>query len=353
MKLGLGFHRSRISRDNFRFARQAGCTHVVVHLVERQREGLPPTADEFCFGLTRARGSVWSFDEMAAVKSMANDEGLQLEALENIDPSFWCDILLDGPHKKQQLEALKTMLRDMGRLRIPILGYCFSLAGVWGRLDKPVARGGAVVPVFQADHPLRDQPLPHGQLNNIVYDTGGPAGSIAEISRKELWQRLEVFLKALVPVAEAEGVCLAAHPDDPPVPVLRQTPRLLHQPEHLDRLLKLAPSPANALEFCAGTIQEMAGADLYEMADRYSRQRAVAYVHCRNVIGRAPHYREAFIDEGEIDMSRLLRILHRNDFDGVVIPDHAPQMSCDAPWHAGMAHALGYLQAVLNTTDAA
>ena len=77
----------------------------------------------------------------------------------------------------------------------------------------------------------------------------------------------------------------------------------------------------------------------------------MAYLHCRNVIGKAPHYREAFIDEGEIDIPRLLRILHRNGFDGVVIPDHAPQMTCDAPWHAGMAHALGYLRAVINTLD--
>jgi mannonate dehydratase len=29
----------------------------------------------------------------------------------------------------------------------------------------------------------------------------------------------------------------------------------------------------------------------------------------------------------------------------VIIPDHAPQMSCAAPWHAGMAFALGYLRA--------
>lgn len=349
MKLGLGFHRYQISRDNFRFARQAACTHVVVHLVERLREGLPPGTDEFCLGMTRARGIVWGFEELAAVKKLANDEGLQLEAIENIDPSFWSDILLDGPRKQQQLESLKGILRSMGRLRIPILGYNFSLAGVWGRVQGPFARGGASVPAFQPNHPLQDQPLQHGLLNNIVYDTAAPRGTIANVSREELWQRLADFLKALVPVAESEGVRLAAHPDDPPVPMLRQTPRLLHQPEHFEQLLSLAPSPANALEFCAGTIQEMSGADVYEAADRYSRQRAIAYVHCRNVVGKAPDYREVFIDEGDMDVPRLLRVLHRNGFDGVVIPDHTPQMTCAAPWHASMAHALGYLQAVLKS----
>jgi mannonate dehydratase len=53
------------------------------------------------------------------------------------------------------------------------------------------------------------------------------------------------------------------------------------------------------------------------------------------------------VDDGDIDMLRVVRILHRAGFDGVIIPDHAPQMSCAAPWHAGMAFALGYMRAAL------
>ena len=63
--------------------------------------------------------------------------------------------------------------------------------------------------------------------------------------------------------------------------------------------------------------------------------------------GHVPHYVETFIDDGEVDIKRVLQILHDNGYDGVVIPDHAPQMSCDAPWHAGMAFALGYIRAKL------
>ena len=33
MKLGLGLYRGLLSEDNFRFAKQAGVTHLVVHLV--------------------------------------------------------------------------------------------------------------------------------------------------------------------------------------------------------------------------------------------------------------------------------------------------------------------------------
>ena len=91
----------------------------------------------------------------------------------------------------------------------------------------------------------------------------------------------------------------------------------------------------------------MTEGDVYDAVDRYSWQGRLAYAHLRNITGKVPHYRETFIDDGDIDMVRVLRILKKNGFDGVIIPDHTPQLTCGAPWHAGMAYALGYLQAAL------
>jgi mannonate dehydratase len=71
------------------------------------------------------------------------------------------------------------------------------------------------------------------------------------------------------------------------------------------------------------------------------------------VRGKVPHYWETFIDDGQVNMIRMLSILHKNGFDGVVIPDHTPQMTCSAPWHAGMAHTLGFVAAVLKVLDGA
>ena len=126
---------------------------------------------------------------------------------------------------------------------------------------------------------------------------------------------------------------------------MRRQPRLVYQPHMYQRLIDLAPSRSNALELCVGTIAEMSEGDVYEAVDRYSRQGKIAYLHLRNVTGKVPHYRETFIDEGDVDMLRILSILNRNNFDGVIIPDHTPQMTCAAPWHAGMAHTLGFLLA--------
>jgi mannonate dehydratase len=129
------------------------------------------------------------------------------------------------------------------------------------------------------------------------------------------------------------------------MPTMRQQPRLVYQPHMYQRLIDLAPSRSNALELCVGTLAEMTEGDIYSAVERYSKQGKIAYIHLRNVVGKVPHYRETFIDEGDVDMIRILAILHRNGFDGVLIPDHTPQMSCAAPWHAGMAHTLGFMLA--------
>jgi len=345
MKLGLGLYRHMLTRENFQFARQAGATHIVAHLVDYFKGGdhnprdNQPTGSDRGWGLAGDPDRLWPLEELVALRKEINAAGLQLEAIENFDPAHWHEVLLDGPKKKQQLENVKTIIRRLGQAGIPIMGYNFSIAGVCGRVTGPFARGGATS--VGMDGPL-DTPMPNGMVWNMVYDPVAPDGTVPPITHDELWRRLAGFLDEIVPVAEASGVRLAAHPDDPPMPAMRGQPRLVYQPHLYQRLLDLKPSPANALEFCLGTLAEMTEGDIYQAVDHYSRQGTLAYLHFRNVTGKVPHYRETFADDGDVDMIRVLRILKQNRFDGVLIPDHTPQMTCHAPWHAGMAYAMGY-----------
>ena len=127
-------------------------------------------------------------------------------------------------------------------------------------------------------------------------------------------------------------------------------------------LLDIAPSPANCLEFCQGTISEMAsqngrarGTEVVDAVRQYARQGKIAYVHFRappappsdaarlpppascerrvvpwgagNVVGQVPHYKEVFIDEGDIDMHACLQEYKEAGFDGVFIPECATRPS--------------------------
>jgi mannonate dehydratase len=350
MKVGLGLYRHMLTRDCYDFARQAGCTHVIVHLVDyfnqggaNPRNNQPSGAKYEPWGVAGNPDKLWSVEELKTLRGEIEDAGLVLEALENLDPAHWHDILLDGPLRPQQIQKVRTIIRHMGEAGIPVLGYNFSLAGVCGRVTAPLGRGHAIT--LGMDGPADDVPIPNGVIWNMVYDSSAPKGTLPSISHEELWRRLQNFLEDVIPVAEQSGVRLAAHPDDPPMPTMRQQPRLVYQPCMYQRLIDLAPSPSNSLELCVGTMAEMTEDNLYDAIDSYSRQRKIAYIHLRNVVGKVPNYRETFIDEGDVDMLRILSILAKNDFDGVVIPDHTPQMSCSAPWHAGMAHTIGFILA--------
>jgi len=355
MKLGLGLYRDRLTKDNFQFAKQAGCTHIVAHLVDYYNglQGLPSTDKNHNMGVAKPNEDedIWSYESLAALRKSINEEGLELEAIENFSPADWYDILLDGPKKREQLEQLKQIVRNVGKAGIPIIGYNFSIAGVWGHVNRPVARGGAITATFNLAEGPEETPIPHGQIWNMTYDPVAAPGFIPPITSEELWQRLDGFLAELLPVAGEVGVRLALHPDDPPTPTLRGYGRLVNQPQLYQRLLDMHPSPSNALEFCMGTVQEMSEGDVYEAIDQYSRQNAVGYVHFRNVRGKVPNYQEVFVDEGDIDMIKALRIFRKNGFDGVFIPDHTPQMTCKAPWHAGMAYALGFMKAALTIVN--
>ncbi|NWK56445.1 mannonate dehydratase [Verrucomicrobiaceae bacterium N1E253] len=356
MKLGFGLYRHMLNKEHYDFAVQCGATHAVVHLVDYFNTGVQagdnhqPVGD-LHGGWGFAGGTPeqdWSVESLIVLKKELNEHGLEFEAIENFDPAHWHDVLLDGPKREAQLEHLKQIIRNVGAAGIPIFGYNFSLAGVSGRHSFNDSRGNAETLGMRGIDEINTTPVPNGMVWNMIYDRNAPDGVLPPIEHEELWRRLDLFLKELVPVAEEAGVRLAAHPDDPPLSHVRGQPRLVYQPDMYQRLLDIAPSHHNALEFCLGTLSEMTDGDIYEICDRYTRQGNVAYIHFRNVQGKVPYYKETFIDEGQIDMHRIIDILKKNEFNGVLIPDHTPKMSCDAPWHAGMAFAMGYMKSMLN-----
>jgi mannonate dehydratase len=356
MKLGFGLYRHMLTPAYLAFARQVGATHTVVHLVDYFNKGGTanprqdqPVGELGGWGFAGDPNQLWTVEEMREIKKQIEAAGLKWEAIENFDPAHWSDVLLDGPRKRQQLEGLKTIIRRVGEVGIPIIGYNFSIAGVAGRVTGPFARGGAVSVGMEG--PV-DAPVPNGMVWNMVYDTNASPGHLPETSSEQLWRRLQDFLEACLPVAEESGVRLAAHPDDPPMPTVRGQPRLVYRPDLYQKLIDIDPRPANQLEFCAGTIAEMRDGDIYDAVDRYSAQSRIAYVHLRNVHGKVPNYKETHIDDGDMDVLRVLQILKKNNFSGLVIPDHAPQLSCEAPWHAGMAFAMGYLRACIKMVEA-
>lgn len=352
MQIGLGLYRNQLNDDYFKFARQLGVEQIVVHLenyLTSDDGGQVALSRGDSDGWGQAVDGYWTYDTFRALIDELEANGLKLAAIENFAVKQWSDVLLGGPKRDEQLAALKQMIRDAGRAGVPCFGYNFSVAGVWGWVRGPFARGGAMSVGFDAGAINLDEPIPDGMVWNMRYAAGEPGKTVPSVSQEEIWERASYFLNEILPVAEEAGVRLAAHPDDPPMEALRGAARLVNQPEKYDRLVGINPSPSNTLELCLGSVQEMSGGNVYDTVARYARENRIGYIHFRNVKGKVPNYHEVFVDEGDIDMARVMNILKENGFAGVMIPDHTPEIHSDAPWHAGMAYAVGYMRALLAT----
>jgi len=104
MKLGVGLYRHMLTREYYAFARQAGCTHVVIHLVDyfnqgsaNPRNNQPTGGKHEPWGVAGDPEKLWTVDELKGIRAQIEDAGLTLAAIENLDPAHWHDILLHGP----------------------------------------------------------------------------------------------------------------------------------------------------------------------------------------------------------------------------------------------------------------
>ena len=71
MKLGLGLYRGLLSEDNFKFAKQAGVTHLVVHLVDYFKGKDPELtsgSNDMGWGVTTNQHKPWTEDELRSIK---------------------------------------------------------------------------------------------------------------------------------------------------------------------------------------------------------------------------------------------------------------------------------------------
>ncbi|SDJ03275.1 mannonate dehydratase [Billgrantia gudaonensis] len=129
------------------------------------------------------------------------------------------------------------------------------------------------------------------------------------IDAARLRENLRYFLAAVVPVAEAEGIRLAIHPDDPPRPLLG-LPRVVSTPGDAQWLLDAVPSPANGLTLCTGSYGVRADIDLAAMARRFGPK--IHFAHLRSTKREASDprsFHEAAHLDGDVDMVAVIQAL--------------------------------------------
>lgn len=294
---------------------QAGITDVVSILdgAEQQSRWLssqgsqsavpPPLAG------TSAEDAPWSYPRLAQLQEQFAGHGLRLVGIEDSPPLDLVRLGLAG--RDAQIDQLLTQIRAMGRLEIPVLCYNWSALTSWSRTDVAVPlRGGALSTGFAMDEMRLADPLPGSE----------------EYSQEQLWDGLEYFLSAVVPVAEESGVALAMHPDDPPVAEIRGVPRIMNSLDSFRRLLDSHASASNGMTLCQGNFA-LITPDLPSMIREFGTANRIKFVHFRDVSGTPEHFYETFHDDGPTDMYACMLAYEEVGFDGPMRPDHVPTLA--------------------------
>jgi mannonate dehydratase len=306
-------------------SRQAGVTHAV----SGTRANAFIDRDE----------KPWDYMPLLRLKNAFESEGLTLWVLEGGGPDL-NRAKLGLPGRDEEIEGFRAMVRNMGRLGIPIVCWNWMAQFGWMRTTTGIrSRGGALVTGYD-DADLRDAPPTE-------------AGEVAE---DHLWDTLRYFIEAVVPVAEEAGVKLALHPDDPPLPRIRGVARIIRSPEAMERATELVPSPSNGITYCQGNFAAM-DADIPATIRGFAGRGKIHFVHFRDVRGSAARFEETFHDDGKTNMLDAMRAYFDVGFDGPMRPDHVPTMAGEANDHPGYEamgrlFALGYMKGLMEAAAA-
>ena len=156
-------------------------------------------------------------------------------------------------------------------------------------------------------------------------------GSYAGIDAARLRANHIAFLEAVCPVAEAGGIRLVVHPDDPPFPLFG-LPRAVSTEADVAALFAAVPSPANGLCFCTGSFGVRADNDLPGMVARLGER--IGFLHLR-AVQREPDgaFHEAEHLQGDANMPAIMAAivdLHARLGRSLPMrPDHGHQMVDD------------------------
>lgn len=151
------------------------------------------------------------------------------------------------------------------------------------------------------------------------------------IDATQLKQHLFYFLQQVIPVAEACGLKMAIHPDDPPYPVLG-LPRIMSTENDAADMLQAVPSSANGLCFCTGSFGARADNNLVKMIQRFGNN--IHFLHLRSTKkDAAGNFFEADHLGGDADMfaiiKEVMQIMKQRKISIPMRPDHGHQMLDD------------------------
>jgi mannonate dehydratase len=334
--------------------RQAGCTGVVTAL-----HHIPV-------------GNVWSIDEIRVRQDVIEQHGMKWSVIESLPVHE--DIKKRKGDFQIYIDNYKRSLENLSACGLSVVTYNFMPVLDWIRTDISymlsdgskalrferlafvafdlflLKRPGAEMDYSSEEIARAEQyfKILSGEQRETLFRNallGLPGSDVPftpaevlkalneyrEIDAVRLKQHLHDFVREIIPVAQACGIRLAIHPDDPPYPVLG-LPRVVSTHEHLKELFDAVPSKSNGLCFCTGSLGARGDNDVMKILKAFGDR--VHFLHLRNT-KRDPdgNFFEASHLDGDTDMYDVVKevvdLMDRRNESIPMRPDHGHQMLDD------------------------
>ena len=299
-------------------------------------------------------GQVWSLDNILDTKHFIESAGLRWSVVESLPVAE--AIKYAGEERDALIENYKQSLQNLGKAGIKTVVYNFMPVIDWIRtdLDYRLPDGSSTLYFdkirfayfdcyilnranaaadYSADEMLQVEALKQtitpdevqALIDTVIVKTQGFVnenfkGNVQKpvelfnallaqyknIDAQQLRENLKYFLENVVPVAEAVGINLCIHPDDPPFAVLG-LPRIVGNTNDIEWILQAVDSPNNGFTFCAGSLSAGLHNDVPAMAKKFAAR--THFLHLRSTEVKANgNFLEAAHNEGRGHLVDLIKI---------------------------------------------
>ncbi len=304
--------------EKWKLCRQMGIDYAIAKLAPELTGNLP----------------IYDDASFARSKEIFEEQGFKLVGLEG-DQIDMTRIKLGLEGRQRDIEKYIAMLENMGKLGVSLLCYNFMYTG-WYRTEKALhERGGALVSGFNYQNALKE-----------------PDNKYAPVSESQIWENYHWFIEQIMPVAEANHIQMALHPDDPPISPVNGIGRIFTSAESVRKALSLSISRSHGLTFCQGTYTTM-NEDVHSLIHEFGSQKKIFFVHIRDVKGTPENFRETFHDNGPTNMYKMMKAYKEAGFDGPLRSDHVPTMAGESNDHPGYEmkgnlFGIGYIKGLVD-----
>lgn len=273
-------------------------------------------------------GEKWDETKLKELKKYVEDHNLKMEVIESIPVPE--GIKYGAENRDELIDNFIYNLRLVAKYGVKCVCYNFMPVFDWLRTTMHhVNKDGSDSLAYIYEDFLKVDPkhlhLPGWDESYTESELQELMNRYQHMTHEDLFNNIVYFLNKVIPVCEEVDVNLAIHPDDPPWDIF-SLPRIISSEADLDKLFKAVPSKRNGLTLCTGSLGAGRDNDIVHLADKYSSQGRLHFLHMRNI--KYLDDKGSFAEtghctcDGDLDMAKIVDVLVKNGFDGYVRPDH-------------------------------